>query len=520
MWEGLQPAATTYSYLPSLGLIPAYKISFPNRTDTRYRVPDPLFSLLPDHISRPLLKMCGDFYRVKGTTHSVRLSILKMDFPRCISYQDNPYYQQSLDLTELSFEPVWSSSRFSSSEEIMLEINLSSSSGAFKRFGYKTKKDCFICPLFLSYLRTYFDNPRAPLWRIVDKVEWSSSTDIDNSKVRTFIMSPPCFLYYQKYFYSHQNASIVNHPWSAYGFNPYYGGVQSLSMYLGVDEDRFFIEYDVKGWDRKIPVLPEVYDLRHSFLPETDVDQFMIDSICRPCCIDPTGLIFQRETGNNSGSNNTTPDNICAHIICLNLILLDLFKGDCNKIKGVRAKLFGDDAIISIPKSSIRDVNAIEETFKRVFLSLGLDLDPFIVQDTLLGLGFLGFKFHKILDNWLPLYDLSRLSTAFCYVIEKMDEEMCLSKAYSLTVMSYPHGQTVFNKFRSALLLYFSHYLNTHKVNPFHDLSFDDLAYFYGGMEVGGIKKKKCMKELLAQNPSSISSLLTGKYSLPRNHFF
>jgi hypothetical protein len=443
-----------------------------------------------------------------------------MDFPRCTSYQENPYYEESLELTELSFQPVWKDSRFSNSEEIMSEINLSSSSGAFKRFGYKTKKDCFLCSVFLAYLSNYFVNPKAPLWRIVDKVEWSSATDIDNSKVRTFIMSPPCFLYYQKFFYSHQNSSIVNHPWSAYGFNPYYGGVQSLAIYLGSDEERYFIEYDVKGWDRKIPVLPEVYDLRHSFLPETDIDQFMIDSICRPCCIDPSGLIFQRETGNNSGSNNTTPDNICAHIICLNLILLDLFKGDRNLVRGVRAKLFGDDAIISIPKSSISEIGAIEETFKRVFFSLGLDLDPFIVQTSLEGLGFLGFKFYKRLDNWLPLYDLSRLSTAFCYSIEKMDDDMSLSKAYSLTVMSYPHGEVVYNRFRAALLFYFYHFQNLGKTNPFDDLSFDDLIYFYGGKEVGGIKKKNCMKELLAQNQFSISSLLTGKSSLPRNHFF
>jgi len=249
--------------------------------------------------------------------------------------------------------------------------------------------------------------------------------------------------------------AMKEHHWSAYGFNPYCGGVDRMAKRLLKNPAILF--YDVESWDRVLPIMPTVYSMRNRFFTDPvayELAQWVAHHCIHTHLLRPDGLIFLKDIGNNSGSGNTTADNILAHSFILCVTLLDLYDGDTTKVKQVVAALFGDDNVMSLPlPKKGRDV---VKTFERVFALFGLHFKPICLTLQLEGVEFLGFKFHRVTDGWIPQYNIKRLVAAFCYVIDKKhDVGASIARAWSLTVMSAGNGPEIFKILSSAV----EHYL-------------------------------------------------------------
>lgn len=440
-------------------LEPLHRVSIfsplPKKRGTE-RFYDKFFDWLPNDLQTVLEENAGEYYKSMGTISSVEKSLKKMDFPRCTDYKANIYWEQAKRLVRSECEEMmYMNTRIASTEEIMTTMEFSTAPGQpWTRHGIKNKgqwfRNPYVCPRYL------YDFSHPPVWKICDKVEWYHIDDLKNDKVRTFIIPPVNFLFHQKRLYLTQNEGLKGFWWSAYGFNPYMGGTDALARKLLVH--KLFLFYDVSGWDRLLSILRTVYRQRNAYHDEDEKDlaDYIAFNTIITYLLTPDGLLFRKEIGNNSGSGNTTGDNIFAHFYVLALALLDLFEGDTDLVSKTVANLFGDDNIMSIPNPYNYSLDHIKEVFTRVYKSFGFSgLDPFVIQDTLEGCEFLGFKFKKIEQGWIPCYNQERLVASFVFNIKKLpDDAARISKAWTLCLMAAGGDRETFEALRRAVGIY------------------------------------------------------------------
>lgn len=464
----------------------------PDERDNNYRFKDHLFrKCLGENTQSQLKDLAGAYYRVIGTKSSVEQSIKKMDFPKITGYKHSVAWNMAKDFVYDMWHLTFSdNTRYMSLDEMLPGLNLNSSPGApWVQLGFKTKRQLLNFPEFYDYYSSDPFKRKPPIWKVSPKTEIYSLEDLENNKVRTFIIPPLDFLLLQKHYFETQNRSMKEKHWSAYGFNPYQGGVARYAERLLIH--KIFIFYDVKGWDRKLPLMEAVYKLRISFISDDDHARFawwVADHIVSSILLHTDGTLFKKYIGNNSGSGCTTNDNILAHCFILAYVLIILFKGDLQIVLAVIALLFGDDNAMSIPDPGVSDSD-IESIFRSCYLDFGLELDPFYVQHELEGVEFLGFKFHFFESVWIPQYNIGRLMAAYVYTIEKkQSDSISLSRAWMLTLMCAGNGREIYSLVASATQRYMDFLKDSTdtEVLAFRRIgvpSFEETMSFYLGRE-------------------------------------
>ncbi len=482
-----------YEHLSMVGQTSIIQI-LPEGRNNRYRYPDQLFeNALGENTKANLRAKAGEYYRVTGTVSSVAKSLKKMDAPRSVGFKTHELWGQAKRFVLNEYHSLFAQhTRVRQADEIISALTLDTASGQpWQALGLKKKKDCLNSNGFLNYLFAAPEDHMPPVWKVSPKTEWYPKEKLDADKVRTFIVPPFHLLYYQKALYETQNMAMKEFHWSAYGFNPYQGGVQRLAERLL--KNNIFMFYDVVGWDRVLPCMPTVYSLRNRYHQYSEmawrVAMWVTEHTIHTHLLQPDGKIFKKFIGNNSGSGNTTSDNILAHTFILALTLLDLYDGDEALVRRACASLFGDDNIMSIPP--VPSGKNIEEVFTRVYGLFGLAFDPFCIQETLEGCEFLGFKFHKIEKGWIPQYNQPRLVAAFCYTIEKKHlPSVSISRAWALTVMAAGCERAVFDEMSEALNQYMLYLRDDDDpvVKSFVQVGvpdYDSIINFYLGREGG-----------------------------------
>lgn len=378
------------------------------------------------------------------------MSIMKMDKEAVHLYEEDPYFEQALEFVVKKIGPHFKQQPRPSSEMVMTDFPMTTSPGfPWTNLGHKTKEDALSDPGFWEFQARMTEY--VPIWRVAPKTdEWLHIDDLRKGKIRTFIIPPVHFFLAQRELFYCQNEALKEFWWSAYGFNPYYGGTNRLAQELLRNPRK--IVYDVRGWDRLLPIMPKVYShLRMPYVkhPDEQLKEHVAEQTCFSTLLLPNGHLVEKDHGNNSGSGNTTTDNILAHMVILVHVLMVLFQGDEKMVEAAIARLFGDDSVLSIPECDITD-EAVEEVFRRVFGMYGLELDPFVITTDLEKCEFLGFRFKQEGELWVPEYKLGRIAAAFAFSREKQNPMAQLSKMYSLMIMSAGSGEEVYNKFRAV----------------------------------------------------------------------
>lgn len=473
--------------------MPSMRIPLAASRDNRYRFPDPLFQMLPDNL-RQLSEYAGEYYRVVPTESSVDLSVRKMDFPPVRDYKHKPFWCEAKDYVYSNCDPLLRANTvFASSEEVFSRINLDSASGAvWSSLGFKRKREFFSSRSCVEHL---FSDPLdwGPiLWRVSGKTEWYGSVDLDNNKVRTFIIPPVDLLWWQQICYLHQNEAMKSFWWSEYGFNPYSGGTNRLAHSL-LKRGKTIVSYDVKGWDRRLPIMRTIYKMRNVYSTDPALYEWVARNTISSLLLLPDGTIVLKEIGNNSGSGCTTNDNIFGHMFIIAYGLLCLYGGDVSRLDLCSVHIYGDDCILSTPDSFT--YSEVEVVLSSSFGEFGLQLDPLIVTEGLAGHTFLGFEFGLVNGFYIPRYNQSRLVASFCYTIDKKNPLPALiSKAWTLCVMAAGGDYEVFELMRSCVDFYLTS-LRSEKdptVRAYCSLGapeYSDCINFFLGLEssVGGI---------------------------------
>lgn len=408
----------------------------------------------------------------------------------------------------------------SSDEEVFSYMNMTTSGGYFAvYFGLRTKREVFSDLGFQKFFRDFcYETPG--LWSVSPKKEILPIANIDAGKCRLFVIPDAILVFNQLKFGKKASLRLKDLGWSAYGFNPYNGGVDRLAQRLLKKVVRFY--YDVSGWDKFLPLLSAVYRMIQGCTNLDDerlMKQFhwtVVNTVVMFCKM-YDGSVYVKDYGNGSGSGTTTRDNILAHIIIIVVILCTAFYDKFCELPTFAyldsqiIKLFGDDSICSVDEEF--DYVLRDGYVANIFTLFGMKLKFFYggYDYPLEKMEFLGFSFFETKGGYLPLYDEKRLATALIYDgVNSNTREAFTSKLFAVTYMSYPcnhHNMFLHYAQEIARFMTSCHDLNeTERVMCSMLISWTDsdvlcslmglessnpcfLKCFYQGLEVEGTKE-------------------------------
>ncbi len=440
----LKPGVNTYDYFNYKGRFGV--MSFPKVVN----VEAPLVSFI-DRFENPewYLERAYDLIVAKNTVETLDVSVRKMDNQVVRLYQQCPLFRPAVEFVKSKFEVALTQPGMNISEAFQ-SMDMNKAAGfVLKQNGYKKKYQVVSSGIYQDFLKPDIMK-EIPYWSACGKErEFLYRTDfVLNKKQRTFIIEPFELLLHHKLIYGKQNEGMKNFWWSAYGFNPYGGGVGYMANML-LRHKRFTM-FDVIRYDRIFPHMREVFEVKNEFLADNPFKQWVTDNCCCSHVVLPNGDLIEKDWGNNSGSGSTTVDNIIGMAICIVHALMRVGVAESEIDEYVTAFLYGDDVVMS------DDVNISDALWaanlEETFALYGFKFDPIVVSHSLSDMSFLGFGFSKHDYCYIPKYELGVLCFSFMHNHNKMDTFSEICKMGSIMLMSAGHGEDVYNRFRDDVI--------------------------------------------------------------------
>jgi hypothetical protein len=436
-------------------LMPIYTTSYtiPLSQHTNKHQMSPLFDYGID------LKRAIKFSGVMPNEDNVWRSIYKMDYEPEIRISDMDCWRRGIQKTEETLEFC-----LKRDVEVYPEFVLKTSATfPFQTLGYRTKGDVLNDADFYNWVWDPFN--KITWTRVSPKYEYLSLEEILNEgKIRTFLVAPMHLLYWQKAFgIGDEYLKKFQPGWIRYGITFQYGGFHRMIMAHacgGTMEDlmdRIFVEKDISGWDRRLPLLDEVWRIRRKFLNVPaflePYYEWMVKNTVESYLLLPNGDVVKKKWGNNSGSGTTTGDNCIAH-----QEIEDYFQEKMRKYYHLEPELYhadimGDDSLDSLPDGVI-DRDVLKKMVIDHYGEFDLLIKPsaFAIRKGPIGCHFLGAE-CVLVDNtyFVPAYDSERIYAAFVTMINEhnMDEEV--SKCYALMHLAW-NDKELFDQLRAVIL--------------------------------------------------------------------
>jgi len=196
---------------------------------------------------------------------------------------------------------------------------------------------------------------------------------------------------------------------------------------------------DVSGWDRRFPLMKEVYELRKRWYevsgPMSDIELQLHNYISRnmehPYVSLNNGDIYQRHCGNISGSGKTSSDNTIGHMIIEMYALITLYYNKHGLIpdydlilKETRVSLYGDDDLSSY--NYLLFANNVDEfinTYRDIYKTFGLEIKDKAFRynfGTVNGLEFLGatFSYSSKYSRFVGEPRWGKIAATLCYELD------------------------------------------------------------------------------------------------------
>jgi len=455
---------------------------------------------------QPLIDKAGEaFYVVRPVRANVDETLRSWDQKKETSFENLTSFKLSTLFLDKYYGALCSDN-VATEEEVSEYVDYTKSPGYPGNYwNIMTKMDLVKDP---GYLRWWKENSYDydPYYTISPKKEYQPIDDIrlikdgGRQKIRLFTIPPYHLLWEQLRFGKRISLRLKQYKWSAYGFNPYRGGVNALANRLLTKRVRFF--YDVSGWDKFLPLMKSVFDFVER---NSNVDSYpehirkaydwMKQHSTEYLIKLYDGSVFKKKYGNASGSGTTTRDNILAHILIVAAFLIEAYYikngvyPSFSDLDSQIVQLFGDDSIMSVDEDYdyVLHPGFLEGFFGRFgmklkFLHGGLDYPLEKMQ-------FLGFTFRKIDGHYYPLFDTTRLATTMLYDgIDSLNREAFISRAFVLYFMSFSSDDHII--FRQAYGNLLSVYRRFGDLTVAEDtfvtlglLSQSDMKQIYQGLE-------------------------------------
>lgn len=326
-----------------------------------------------------------------------------------------------------------------------LEFNRATSPGHPYNKKYRTKGEFLDVP---GLLAAEMEKRETMLFKVNSKDEFlpAESVDVDE-KLRTFFSPPITGLARQKVFTTEPNKRLLDYAskpenwdrcWARYGFTKQFGGFDRLMAFHA--EKRFTSMSDASGYDRVLPLMRHVWNLREKWFrfesrggkriersPAFWEDFYQVrDEVCQPYCFLPDGTIVRRLCGNVSGSDTTTTDNTIAHTIIKfyhYLLAGYYFTGEVFSYETILAEfytsLYGDDELNSHDGPDVFGEGFTEELYRdftfEAYADFGMTIKSSAYAqavDTVVGMAFLGSECLSDGLLYYPKPNLSKLASS------------------------------------------------------------------------------------------------------------
>lgn len=320
---------------------------------------------------------------------------------------------------------------------------LTTSYGFFEHHNHKDKRHLFACKDCMLVLQNLFkSNPegkKSSLWKYSLKEEILPEHKVfQDLKCRGFIIPPLYRLWYQKQVSSQFNYRLKDVEQNVmYGFTKQYGGWNRFCSILD-EKATLIIEEDAKYWDKQTRFKDICYDIRKRL--NIDSDPVIRDKAIRilfnnkydeahTLFLTPTGEVYQKFIGQNSGSEDTTTDNTIVHLFIIIYYYLakhyDLY-GEVMPYHTLHHVMndviFSDDVVrkYTVLTQQYYDRNLMPQIYSKFGARLLID-DPEKHQEfkSMEGCKFLGYTAKWVGDHWGWTFDFSRVVAAFMYPAKK-----------------------------------------------------------------------------------------------------
>jgi len=396
----------------------------------------------------------GDFVVSKSTKELLDISVRKMDVKPEYRFRSNVMYKKILYWLDHYWRDALKQSHMSPTE-VLNSIDMDKAAGfVLRQNGIKKKGEYFFKGGLTQIVDKAIMNEKM-LWYAVGKLEKKRRAKyIIEKSLRTFIVQPSAGVYHHKRIYGKQGMAMKGFWWSAYGMNPFEGGVARLAAELNKFKYKFM--WDAIRWDRIAEWMNEIYDLRDKYVNDDDFRAWVRENVINSFVVLPNGDLIYKRWGNNSGSAQTTPDNILGMSYIMLAIFAAIVNGDDYMMEHINdfmfAKMFGDDVVGSFTVSGVTADSFMEQAIE-TFQEFNIKLDPILVSENLEDMSFLGFDFkNDETYGWVPKFNLEVLANSFLFNVESIEPEGEISKLVTIMLMSAGNGEKIFNTFRDATL--------------------------------------------------------------------
>lgn len=282
-------------------------------------------------LNKSLVRFCEERNEALPTSHRMFIRNPEAEFISAAKYDksqpvlNEKAWKISGDWTIRHFGPHMSASKVVSENIAVQEADRTPSAGYPWNLEYKSKGEFFDSPA-RSFLDEYWamiarvqDQEYKPIWSCCEKIELRALEKIESNSVRTFTCSPVehgialnrLCLDMNNQFYS----SVGKH-WSFVGGNKYLSGWQELYDRLRKHPNAY--ELDESQYDSSLfsRAMLGMIDIRWEMLsvsertPENRLRlERLYESVVHTVICMEDGELWQKHTGNPSGSSNTIVDN-------------------------------------------------------------------------------------------------------------------------------------------------------------------------------------------------------------------
>lgn len=479
----------------------------------------------------------GEFFWNNPSRASVEAAEMRLDEDRPVPSMDESKLL-SLVYCDRALE-VPLTAKMWTHEETIAHMELLKGTGfPISMMGYKTREE-FInsgefqaalarsFPEFVDWIIT-FD----PFVRNVGKHEYATMRDYRANKSRTFNVHNAPNLYGQLRCFGEGNERLKNHMWSAYGTDPFHGGVNAIAQaFLEMDENKrrkfpLLINWDARGYDRLVE-MDHVIKRRLKFFKLANLDrdahrfaEFIAEGLVVTFMVMTNGDVVIRWRGNNSGSGCTTANNIEAGFEIVTDILIAAYYKKYGEFPEYQliyqqvVKLYGDDngCALMIEFEVCSDETWLRDRLYR-YHAIELKELHFSYYQTLEGVTFLGFEFQEMPYGYAPLWDISRLLLALYYDrTTNQYADLFVQRAFAVLLMSF--ASPLWYRIRDLYIKILFYYSNEKILGSGHPTvksyirlgvpTVQEMNQFYFGLEADGPKIKE-MRALVRKHETKDS---------------
>lgn len=333
------------------------------------------------------------------------------------------------------------------------EFTQNSVPGAWwKYYGFKSKQEVFECPTYYtsqhecrSGLRHY------PPYVAAGKRELLSHVELQENKIRTFLMASTELLADEKYLYGNQDEGMkTTQPgWVRYGINFHDGGFDRMIKAM---LRTFYFQWDVAKWDRQLAILDRVQQMRNELLQETlppelwelvePITERVTSMVVNHDLLLPDGYVVRWPWSQMSGDGMTTSNNCLAHSLIFCYLLIQACPNATDKeLLDAGANLYSDDIMGGLDDqfSKIRDYDFTSSVYSH--FGLTIKDGTFRIQETPIGLEFLGatVKAMEIGGEvyFVPAYKKERVLSGLQISTDRLNADDELMKVFSLLQLGW-----------------------------------------------------------------------------------